>query len=89
MTLTQKVNVFVEYGNGKTSYQSGIFSREKTIEEIMHHYGLPMIGVHVYANSNRVWPERSLNDMATGPVCFLSFTYGDTELPKRKIMTIT
>lgn len=84
METKQRVNVFAEQRDGKTFYQSGMFSRKKTVEEIMHHYGLSMIGVRIYANSKKVEPEKSLNDLMPGPVCFLSFIYGDAELPKRK-----
>lgn len=83
MQQMQKVNVFAEFVDGDTFYRTGLFPKHKTVAEIMQFYGLPIMDVHIYANSKRIYPEKTLTDIKTDAACFLSFIYGERELKKR------
>lgn len=80
----KRVNLFVEFSNGEKSYRCDIIHNKKTILEIMRNIRLPTSGVKVYVNGDRITDfTQALEDLVSTSKCFISFVYGDMDLPKR------
>lgn len=76
----QKVNVYANIPHGGSFYKSRACVSSTTLEEILDSCSLSRVGAKVYVDGSYIKDlSKSLSDLRTGNLIFLTVEYGETD----------